>query len=221
MIRVMLVDDQDMIRAGLRAIIESDPNLAVVAEAGEGISALNLLATTAVDVVLMDIRMPGLDGVETTRRIRKAYAEAGPRILVLTTYDQDENVVNALRAGADGFLSKGASPEELIAAITDVAAGQHSLSSRAMAAVVEHIAKDRPVPGDPQAARLLSSLTPRELEIVQAIVDGLDNQQIAAQLHLSPFTVKTHANRAMMKTGARDRAQLVTIAVQAGMTPGA
>jgi DNA-binding NarL/FixJ family response regulator len=215
----MIVDDQEMIRVGLRTIIDAHPELSVVAEAGEGITALRLLKTTQADVVLMDIRMPGIDGVETTRRIRAAYTPEQLRILVLTTFDEDENVLAALRAGADGFLSKGAGPGELTAGVLRVAEGGHALSPAAVGALVDHVAGDKGAPADPSTAKLFTALTPRELEVVEAIVRGLDNAEIAALMFLSPFTVKTHANRAMTKVSARDRAQLVSLAFQAGIRP--
>ncbi|WP_394552019.1 response regulator [Agromyces sp. MMS24-JH15] len=217
MVRVMLVDDQELIRAGLRVIIDAHPDLEVAAEAGEGITAIDLLTGTSVDVVLMDLNMPGIDGVETTRRIRADPGSSAVRILVLTTFDQDENVLAAIRAGADGFLSKGARPGEITGAILQVAAGQRALSPTAIEALVQHVADPAPPPVDPEAARLFADLTPRELEIVAYIVEGLDNAQIGARIFISPYTVKTHANRAMMKVGARDRAQLVSLAVQAGI----
>lgn len=217
MIRVMLVDDQELIRAGLRSIVEAHPALTVVAEAGDGISALHELERTPVDVVLMDIRMPGLDGVETTRRIRARHPAAEVHILVLTTFDQDETVLAALRAGADGFFSKGAGPQELTEGILRVAAGAHALSPTAVDALVGHLAAPVAQPVDPEAAAHFTDLTPRELEIVAMIVDGLDNAEIGRRLFISPYTVKTHANRAMAKAGARDRAQLVSLAVRAGI----
>jgi DNA-binding NarL/FixJ family response regulator len=215
----MLVDDQEMIRAGLRTIIDAHEDIEVVAEAADGLSALNLLETVQVDVVLMDIRMPGVDGVETTRRIRRQYDPEKLRILVLTTFDQDDNVLAAVRAGADGFFSKGASPAELTTGILHVAQGGKAMSPTAVNALFEHVAEDKSTSGDPQVSALFTSLTPREREIVEAIVSGLTNEQIAADFYLSPFTVKTHANRAMMKVGARDRAQLVSLAVLAGIRP--
>ena len=220
MIRVMLVDDQDMIRAGLRAIIGAHPELEVVDEAGDGLAVLRQLDDARPDVVLMDIRMPGIDGVEATRRIRLTRSADQVRILVLTTFDQDENVLKALRAGADGFLSKGAGPAELTDAIISVAAGMRALSPSAVTAVVEHVVEQRTVDVDPALAARFADLTPREREVVTAIVSGLDNGEIAEQFFLSPFTVKTHANRAMAKVGARDRGQLVAMAVRAGITPG-
>ena len=209
MIRVMVVDDQEMIREGLCTIIGAHPELDVVAVAGDGFEALQVLESTDVDVVLMDIRMPGVDGVEATRRIRRTRTPEQVRICVLTTFDHDENVVRALKAGADGFLSKGAGPLELTAGILEVARGGSALSPSAVSAVVAHVAEDRTVPEDPETVALFATLTAREREVVEAVVTGLDNQQIAEQMVVSPFTVKTHANRAMMKVGARDRAQLV------------
>ncbi len=219
MIRVMLVDDQEMIRAGLRTIVGAHPDLEVVAEAADGLAVLRDLEDLEVDVVLMDIRMPGIDGVEATRRIRLTRPPQQLRILVLTTFDQDDNVLAALRAGADGFLGKGAGPSELTGAIVQVAAGARALSSGAVDAVVDHVVDQRVIAVDPALASRFAELTPREREVVGAIVTGLDNAQIAEQFFLSPFTVKTHANRAMVKVGARDRAQLVTLAIRAGIHP--
>ncbi|MCF4121382.1 response regulator transcription factor [Antribacter sp. KLBMP9083] len=219
MVRVILVDDQEMIRVGLRTIIEAHPDLSVVGEAADGIAAVRLATETDADVLLIDIRMPGIDGVEATRRIRQQRTPEVLRILVLTTFDEDENVLRAVQAGADGFFSKGAGPAELTAGILQVARGHNVLSPTAVNALVAHVAEGGRAVADPAAASLLASLTPREREIVEAIVRGLDNAQIAERLYLSPFTVKTHANRAMAKVGARDRAQLVSLAVQAGIRP--
>ena len=220
MIRVMLVDDQEMIRTGLRSIIGAHPELEVVAEAGDGLAVLRQLDDAQPDVVLMDLRMPGIDGVEATRRIRLTRPAEQLRILVLTTFDQDVNVLQALRAGADGFLSKGAGPTELTDAILAVAAGDRALSPSAVSAVVQHVVQQRAVDVDPALAARFAQLTPREREVVGAIASGLDNAEIAERFFLSPFTVKTHANRAMTKVGARDRGQLVAMAVRAGITPG-
>lgn len=217
MIRVMIVDDQEMIRTGLRTIVEAHPDITVVAEMGDGLAAIRHLESTAVDVVLLDIRMPGIDGVETTRRIRAAHPAETVRILILTTFEQDENVVNALRAGADGFLGKGASRTELTDGILRVSGGDNALSPAAVNALVGHIAEPVAVPSDPAAVLRFVELTQREREVVALIVQGLDNAQIAALIFVSPFTVKTHANRAMMKSGTQNRAQLVSLAVQAGV----
>ena len=219
MIRVMLVDDQEMIRAGLRTILGAHPEIDVVAEAADGLDVLRQLETVQPDVVLMDIRMPGIDGVEATRRIRSTRPPEQLRILVLTTFDQDENVLAALRAGADGFLGKGAGPAELTAAVVQVASGGRALSPGAVGAVVDHLVEQRVIAVDPAVAARFAELTAREREVVEAVVSGWDNAQIAEQFFLSPFTVKTHVNRAMSKLGARDRAQLVTLAIRAGITP--
>ncbi|MFT4122349.1 MAG: response regulator transcription factor [Microbacteriaceae bacterium] len=217
MTTVMLVDDQEMIRAGLRVIIDANPDLEVVAEAGEGYTAVALLESTAVDVVLVDLNMPGIDGVETVRRIRADHGRERPRILVLTTFDQDQNVLAALRAGADGFFSKGAGPAELADGIRRVASGEHALSPTAIDALVSHASDDPAPPADPEKAALFAALTPREREVIELIVTGLDNAEISRRIFISPYTVKTHANRAMTKVGARDRAQLVSLAIQAGI----
>ncbi len=219
MIRVVLVDDQEMIRYGLRTILGAQPQLEVVGEAADGLAALQLLEQVEADVVLLDIRMPGIDGVETTRRLRRTHPSQALRIIVLTTFDQDENVLAALRAGADGFLSKGVGPAELVAGITEVAAGGGALSASAAAALIGHVAAEQVTPADPGMVKRFEALTPREREVVAAIVSGLDNAQIARDMFLSPFTVKTHANRAMTKVQAKDRAQLVSYAVRAGIRP--
>ena len=219
MIAVMLVDDQEMIRVGLTTIVDASEGMEVVAQAADGYAALSLLEDTPVDVVLMDLRMPGIDGVETTRRIRATTPAEQTRILVLTTFDQDENVVAALRAGANGFLSKGVSPAELAAAITEVAAGGGALSAKAAAALIDHVAAGSQTPPDPVAAARFDLLTEREREIVEAAVGGLDNAEIATRLVISRYTVKTHLNRAMTKVDAHDRAQLVTLAYRAGIRP--
>ena len=159
MITVMLVDDQEMIRMGLRTIIDSHDELTVVAEAPDGYAALSTLDTTEVDVVLMDIRMPGIDGVETTKRIRATRTPAELRILVLTTFDQDENVLAALRAGADGFLSKGAGPAELTDGILRVALGERALSANAVHVLVDHVKDGMNRPADPAVAALFTALT--------------------------------------------------------------
>ena len=216
-VRVLIVDDQEMIRIGLRSIIEAHDEIDVVAEAGDGITAVSIVEQGGVDVALMDINMPGIDGVETTRRIRELPSAVQPRILVLTTFDQDENVLAALRAGADGFFSKGAGPRELTEGIIGVAAGAHPLSSTAVEALIGHVSEVAPPPVDAEKEALFAELTPRELEVVGLIVTGLDNVEISRRIFISPYTVKTHANRAMMKVGARDRAQLVSLAVQAGI----
>lgn len=223
MIRVLIVDDQSMIRAGLRTIIEAQPGFVVVADVADGFRAMELLEAddAGVDVVLMDIRMPGIDGVEATRRIRERQDSSRVKIIVLTTFEHDQNVIAAIRAGADGFLGKGVGPEELAAAITEVFSGGGTLSAAAAAAVIGHVAESTAPVTDEAMAALFQSLTPRELEVVRAVATGLSNEEIAAQSFVSPFTVKTHATRAMAKVGARDRAQLVAYAFRAGIgSPG-
>lgn len=219
MIQVLVVDDQEIIRTGLVTIINSHPELEVCGQAGDGFVALKMLDEVAVDVVLLDLRMPGIDGVETIRRIRKKYPNDQCRVLVLTTFEQDDNVVSALHAGADGFLGKGAGPVEILDGILGVAAGSHALSETAVVAVVGHVANQRQMPGEPEMRMRFALLTEREAEIVEALVAGLDAQSIADTFVLSPYTVKTHTNRAMTKVGARDRGQLVSFAVRAGIIP--
>lgn len=217
MIRVLIVDDQEMIRAGLRTILEAQDDIEVVGDVGDGFQALAVLSERDVDVVLMDIRMPGIDGVETTRRIRATHSPEQLRIIILTTFEHDENVFAALRAGANGFLGKAVGPAELAAGIAEVAAGGGALSPAAASALIGHVAEERVVV-DPVFVDRFSTLTPREREVVVAIATGQSNEEIAALTFVSPFTVKTHANRAMMKVGARDRAQLVAFAYRAGLT---
>jgi DNA-binding NarL/FixJ family response regulator len=217
MTTVVLVDDQGMIRVGLRSILES-ADIQVVGEAEDGARALSVLRATIPQVVLMDLRMPGTDGVEATRRIRADPALRDIGILILTTFDGDAEVVAALTAGADGFLSKSAEPEDLIDAVLRTADGESRLSPRASRAVVRHLATDPRTPqGDPELLRLVAALTPRERDLVHAVASGDDNATIAARLHISPLTVKTHLNRAMMKLGARDRGQLVALAYRSGI----
>lgn len=217
MIRVMIIDDQAMIREGLRAILAPQPDLEIVAAAMDGLEALSLLESTTPDVLLMDIRMPGIDGVEATRRVRERFPAEALRIIVLTTFDTDENVLAALRAGANGFLSKGVGPDALAEGIREVAAGGGALSAAASAVLIGQVSQSPAPTVDPALLDRFSALTPRERDVVIAIATGADNTQIAASMFVSPFTVKTHANRAMAKLGARDRAQLVALAYRAGL----
>lgn len=220
MTRVLIVDDQEMIRAGLRAILEAQSGLTVVGDVGDGFQALEVLEEDAsgVDVILMDIRMPGIDGVETTRRIRERYDAEEVKIIVLTTFEHDDNVIAALRAGANGFLGKGVGPAELAAGIAEVVGGGGTLSGAAAAAVIGKVSETPQASVDAELAARFESLTPRELDVVRAITSGRSNEEIGQKLFVSPFTVKTHANRAMAKVGARDRAQLVAFAYKAGIT---
>ena len=214
-IRVLLADDQPLIRAGFRVLVDSAPDLEVVGEAANGREALALLRTTRADVVVMDIRMPELDGLEATRRITADENLAGVKVLVVTTFEIDEYVAEAVRAGASGFLGKGVDPAELQAAIRTVALGEALLSPKATRALIGRFLAQRTT--GPVAPERLDLLTQREREVVALAAGGLSNDEIAAQLFVSPFTVKTHVNRAMTKLYARDRAQLVVVAYQTGL----
>ena len=214
---ILIADDQEMIRLGLRTMLQAHPGFEVAGMVGDGLAAVRFLAERPVDVVLMDIRMPGVDGVEATRRIRQTCPAEQTRIIILTTFEQDENVLAALRAGANGFLSKAVGPAELIASIDEVAAGGGALSAAATAALIGHVAEQPAVTVDAAMAARFTALTPRERDVVLAIASGLDYERIAATMVVSPYTVKTHANRAMTKVGAHDRAQLVAFAYRAGI----
>lgn len=218
MTRILIVDDQDEMRAGIRAMLRLDPALVVVGDLSDGLQVAAFLREHPVDLVLMDIRMPGIDGVEATRRIRQEHPAEAVRVIVLTTFDQDDVVLAALRAGANGFLGKTVSPAELVAGIAEVVAGGGALSAVATAALIGHVS-DGPAPVDHELRHRFEALTPREREMVVLIASGLGNDEIAAQMFLSPLTVKTHAVRAMTKVGARDRAQLVSFTFRAGLYP--
>ncbi len=221
MIRVVLADDQALIRAGFRVLIDSAPDLEVVGEAADGDEAVALVRSTRADVVLMDIRMPGVDGLAATRAITGDDDLAGVRVIVLTTFEVDDYVISAVQAGASGFLGKGVEPAELLDAIRVVAAGDALLSPRATQALLSRFALSGGAVAPPGAGAGLDVLTEREREIMALVAHGLSNDEIAERLYLSPLTVKTHANRAMMKLGARDRAQLVVMAYQRGLVrPG-
>ncbi len=221
MTRVVLVDDQDMMRAGLRAILDGDGDITVVGEARDGAEAVRVALQERPDVVLMDLRMPGVDGVEATRTLRSDPRLVATRVLVLTTFDGEAELVAALRAGASGFLAKSAGPDELVAAVRAVADGRAALSADALSTVVDDAARRaaRHAP-DPELVRRVARLTARERDVVIAAARGADNLAIASRLHISPFTVKTHLNRAMTKLGARDRAQVVVVAHRAGLLDG-
>ncbi len=217
MIRVLIADDQALIRAGFAALINSAADLEVVGEAIDGADAVRQCIALTPDVVLMDIRMPQLDGLQATEQISANPGLAGVHVLILTTFEADEYVVAALRAGAGGFLGKGVEPTELLDAVRVVAAGDSLLSPRATRALIDRfLAQPSEVHLTTSPAEL-AVLTDREREIVGMVGRGLSNDQIAEQLHLSPLTAKTHVNRAMTKLGARDRAQLVVIAYQSGL----
>ncbi|CAM3528994.1 response regulator transcription factor [Kibdelosporangium persicum] len=212
--RVLLADDQALVRGAFAMLISSAPDMAVVGEAATGAEALKLLRTTPVDVVVMDIRMPELDGIETTRRIVRDEHLAGVRVLVLTTYDTDENVVAALRAGASGFLVKDTRPANLLHAIRTVAAGEALLDPGPTATLIARFLRT-PEPGP--APERLGVLTGRERDVLRLVAAGLTNGEIAAALVLSPLTVKTHVSRIMSKLDARDRVQLVITAYETGL----
>ncbi|MEU4242506.1 response regulator transcription factor [Actinoplanes sp. NPDC026619] len=219
-IRVLLADDQTLIRAGFRVLVDSAPDLEVVGEATTGREAVELAARTRADVILMDIRMPEMDGIEATRAITADEDLAGVRVLILTTFELDENVLRALRAGASGFLSKSVEPADLQEAIRVVARGEALLSPAAVRTLITRFLA-QPGPGPLPAPDRLTALTDREREMMALVAAGLANDEIGERLYVSPLTVKTHVNRAMMKLGARDRAQLVVIAYQSGLVrPG-
>ena len=215
-VRVLLADDQTLIRAGFRVLIDSAPDLTVVGEAATGREAVARARDTRADVVLMDIRMPDLDGLAATREITADEDLAGVRVLILTTFEVDEYVFEALRAGASGFLGKGVEPAELLDAIRTVAAGDALLSPKATRGLIARFLA-QPEPEPPASPDLLRALTEREREVLTLVATGLSNEQIAERLVVSPLTAKTHVNRAMAKLGARDRAQLVVFAYQTGL----
>ena len=219
MIRVLLADDQLVIRAGLHVLLEGEEDIVVTGEASDGEQAVALARETLPDVVLMDIRMPGLDGVEATRLIAGDARLSGVRILILTTLESDEYVFEALRAGASGFLVKDGDVAEVLRAVRVVAAGEALLSPSATRRLVEELTA-WPERGRLEPA-LLGELTDREREVMALVGAGLSNEEIAERLVVSPATAKTHVSRAMIKLGARDRAQLVVYAYEAGLVrPG-
>ena len=218
-IRVVLADDQALIRSGFRVLIDSAEDLEVVGEAGTGDDAVRLARATRADVVLMDIRMPGTDGIAATRAITDDDDLAGVKVVVLTTFEIDAYVIEAVRAGASGFLSKSIEPADLLDAIRTVAGGDALLSPKATQALLAEFATAGTGPAIP--ADRLADLTTREREMMTLAAHGLSNDQIAERLFLSRLTVKTHINRAMMKLAVRDRAQLVVLAYQSGLVrPG-
>jgi DNA-binding NarL/FixJ family response regulator len=215
-IRVALVDDQQMVRAGFRMVIDSQPDLTVVGEAGDGEEAVRLLEGTAADVVLMDVRMPGTDGIEATRRVTAL--PDPPRVVVLTTFDLDEYVVAAIGAGASGFLLKDAPPEEMLAAVRTVHAGDSVIAASSTRRLLQHVAPMLRGAGAAAApATELTELTPREREVLVQMALGATNTEIAMRLFVSEATVKTHVGRVLAKTGSRDRVQAVVLAYRTGL----
>lgn len=220
MIRVLLVDDQQMVRAGFRMLVDSQPDLEVVGEAGDGAEALELLAVTAADVVLMDVRMPRMDGVEATRNL--ASRPDAPRVIVLTTFDLDEYAFAAIKAGAAAFLLKDAAPPVLLDAIRAVHAGDAVVAPSTTRRLLEHFAAALPDVGAPASApaapdRRLADLTERELEVLTLVGRGLSNAELVDRLVVAEATVKTHVSRLLAKTGSRDRVQLVVLAYETGL----
>lgn len=219
MIRVALVDDQVMVRAGFRMILESEPDITVVGEAGDGREAIEVVARCSPHVVLMDVRMPVMDGIEATRRI---VASAGDsRVLILTTFDLDDYVYSALRAGASGFMLKDAPAEQLINAVRVIAGGDALLAPSVTRLLIEEVSR-RPSVDAASVAPGLADLTERELEVLRLMARGLSNGEIATQLYLGEATVKTHVGRVLTKLELRDRVQAVVVAYESGIvTPGA
>ncbi|WP_298991198.1 response regulator transcription factor [uncultured Pseudokineococcus sp.] len=237
-VRVVLVDDQPLVRTGFAMVIDSQPDLAVVGQAGDGAAALALLAEVEADVVLMDVRMPRMDGIEATRRLTAG--DGAPRVVVLTTFDLDEYVVSAIGAGASGFLLKDAEPEELLAAVRTVHAGDAVIAARATRALLQHVGPlladehdgaaapavpggagaapaGAPAPARAADAAALEALTPREREVLELMARGASNTDLMARLFVSEATVKTHVGRVLAKTGSRDRVQAVVLAYRCGL----
>jgi len=214
-IGVVIADDQDLVRIGLRSLIDSEDGMRVVGEAADGLEVIARVRAVSPDIVLMDVRMPGIDGIEATRRIVADPSLERTRVIVLTTFELDEYVFDALRHGASGFLTKDTKPAELLRAIRLVAAGEALLSPSVTRRVVREFATrpTRTLKPHPQ----LDALTEREREIVGLVGEGLSNEEIATRLVVSPATARTHVSRAMIKLGARDRAQLVVFAYQSGL----
>jgi DNA-binding NarL/FixJ family response regulator len=212
-IRVVVADDQDVVRAGFSALLDTQPDITVVGSAGDGEAAVRVAREQGPDVVVMDVRMPVMDGIEATRRL--AANGDGPRVLVLTTFDLDEYVYDALRSGASGFLLKDVTAERLFDAVRVVAAGEALLAPAVTRRLIGEFARLRPGPA-PRPERL-EELTARETEVLRLIAEGLSNAEIASRLVVSEETVKTHVSRVLMKLGLRDRTQAVVVAYESGL----
>ncbi|MET7638799.1 response regulator transcription factor [Streptomyces sp. NPDC005438] len=224
-IRVVLADDQALLRSAFRVLVDSEPDMEVVGEASNGAEAVEVTRAERADVVLMDIRMPGVDGVQATRALSADPDLAGVKVVILTTFEADDYVAESLRAGASAFLGKGAEPSELLHAIRTAAEGESLLSPAAtrelIAAFLAQDGSGAPAEVSAEAAGRLEVLTGRESEVLALVAGGLSNDEIAERLTVSPLTVKTHVNRTMAKLGARDRAQLVVAAYESGLVrPG-
>ncbi|MBO2460384.1 response regulator transcription factor [Actinomadura sp. LCR2-06] len=225
-IRVVLVDDQELVRAGFTMVLDAQPDIEVVGEAGDGQQALDLLRTTAADVVLMDVRMPRMDGIEATRRVVSgewggagaggAAPDGGPKVIILTTFDLDEYAFAAIKAGAGGFLLKDAGPAQLIEAIKAVHSGDAVVAPSTTKRLLDRFALHLP-DSEERASGALDSLTEREGEVLRLVARGMSNAEIAARLFVSEATVKTHMGRILMKLGLRDRVQAVVFAYETGL----
>jgi DNA-binding NarL/FixJ family response regulator len=217
-ISVVVVDDQALVRGGFRVLVDSATDLTVLGEASNGAEAVDLVEATRPDVVLMDVRMPVMDGIEATRRILGASHDEIPRVLILTTFDLDEYVYEALRAGASGFMLKDTPPADLLAAIRVIAGGDALLAPSVTRRLIADFSSRQTKPS--RSTEILDTLTGREREVFALVSKGMSNQELAEELHMSAATAKTHVSRVLMKLGARDRAQLVVIAYETGfVTP--
>jgi DNA-binding NarL/FixJ family response regulator len=220
-IGVVVVDDQALVRGGFRVLVDSESDFAVLGEAANGAEAVELVGATRPDIVLMDVRMPVMDGIEATRQILSGPHEVVPRILILTTFDLDEYVYAALRAGASGFMLKDTPPAELLAAIRVIHGGDAPLAPSVTRRLIAEFAHREVTPSAASSTDVLEALTDREREVFALVAQGMSNQELADQLHMSAATAKTHVSRILMKLDARDRAQLVVIAYETGfVTPG-
>jgi DNA-binding NarL/FixJ family response regulator len=215
-IRVAIVDDQQLVRAGFRMLVDSQPDMTVVADAGDGVEALERLAAVPVDVVLMDVRMPKLNGVEATRELVLRLGESAPRVIVLTTFDIDEYAFAAVKAGAAGFLLKDVPPHDLLEAIRTVHGGDAVIAPSTTRRLISHFAALLPDDQTP-TSEALRDLTDREHEVLLEVAQGKSNAEIASSMFLAEATVKTHVGRILMKTGLRDRVQLVVLAYESGI----